>query len=138
MSRSARLPACLAAIALSVLSLVAVALPAAAAAADPFTMTATSYTSGFSPAYVGNGYVGTRVPAQGMGYVAGATVPTTTIVAGVWQQTPAQDVVSAAPLPGWDELRFTDAGTDYSPLLGHGLELDPDGRHAHRRDQYVA
>src|SRR5215212_6830020 len=118
MSRSARLSACVAAIALSVLSLVGVALPAAAAAADPFTMTATSYTSGFSPAYVGNGYVGTRVPAQGMGYVAGATVPTTTIVAGVWQQTPAQDVVSAAPLPGWDELRFTDGGTDYSLSYG--------------------
>jgi trehalose/maltose hydrolase-like predicted phosphorylase len=119
MSRSARLSAWLAAIALSVLSLAAVALPEAAAAGDPFTMTATSYTpSEFSPAYVGNGYVGTRVPAQGMGYVAGATVPTTTIVAGVWQQTPAQDVVSAAPLPGWDELRFTDAGTDYALSSG--------------------
>ena len=62
--------------------------------------------------------MGTRVPAQGMGYVAGATVPTTTIVAGAWQQTPAQDVVSAAPLPDWDELRFTDAGTDYSLSSG--------------------
>jgi trehalose/maltose hydrolase-like predicted phosphorylase len=81
-------------------------------------MTATSYASGFAPAYVGNGYVGTRVPAQGMGFVDGATVPTTTIVAGVWQQTPAQEVVSAAPLPGWDELRFTDGGTDYSLSSG--------------------
>jgi len=36
----------------------------------------------------------------------------------VWQKTPAQDVVSAAPLPGWDELRFTDAGTDYSLSSG--------------------
>src|SRR5215211_8686530 len=53
-----------------------------------------------------------------MGYVAGDMVPTTTIVAGVWQQTPAQDVVSAAPLPGWDELRFTDAGTDYALSSG--------------------
>ena len=94
----------------------AVAAPAtqAQAAQDPFTMTATSYTTGYSPSYVGNGYVGTRIPAQGMGFVPNATVPTTTIVAGVWQQTPAQEVVSAAPLPGWDELRFTDNGTDYS------------------------
>src|SRR6478752_467973 len=94
----------------------AVAAPAtqAQAAQDPFTMTATSYTTGYSPSYVGNGYVGTRVPAQGMGFVPNATVPTTTIVAGVWQQTPTQEVVSAAPLPGWDELRFTDNGTDYS------------------------
>ena len=94
----------------------AVAAPAtqAQAAQDPFTMTATSYTTGYSPSYVGNGYVGTRIPAQGMGFVPTATVPTTTIVAGVWQQTPAQEVVSAAPLPGWDELRFTDNGTDYS------------------------
>ena len=88
--------------------------PVAQAAQDPFTMTATSYATGYSPSYVGNGYVGTRVPAQGMGFVPNATVPTTTIVAGVWQQTPAQEVVSAAPLPGWDELRFTDNGTDYS------------------------
>ena len=94
----------------------AVAAPAtqAQAAQDPFTMTATSYTTGYSPSYVGNGYVGTRIPAQGMGFVANATVPTTTIVAGVWQRTPAQEVVSAAALPGWDELRFTDNGTDYS------------------------
>ena len=94
----------------------AVAAPAtqAQAAQDPFTMTATSYTTGYSPSYVGNGYVGTRIPAQGMGFVPNATVPTTTIVAGVWQQTPTQEVVSAAPLPGWDELRFTDNGTDYS------------------------
>ena len=94
----------------------AVATPAtqAQAAQDPFTMTATSYTTGYSPSYVGNGYVGTRIPAQGMGFLPNATVPTTTIVAGVWQQTPAQEVVSAAPLPGWDELRFTDNGTDYS------------------------
>jgi trehalose/maltose hydrolase-like predicted phosphorylase len=87
-------------------------------ASDPFVMTATSFTSGYSPSYVGNGYVGTRIPAQGMGYVAGATVPTTTIVSGVWEQTSSQDVVSAAPLPGWDELRFDDAGTAYSLSAG--------------------
>ena len=92
--------------------------PSAPPPPDPFTMTATSYQSGYSPAYIGNGYVGTRVPAQGMGYVADATVPTTTVVAGVWQQTPSQDVVSAAPLPGWDELRFTDGGSDYSLASG--------------------
>ena len=89
-----------------------------AAVADPFVMTATSYGADYSPAYVGNGYVGTRIPAQGMGHVAGAVVPTSTIVTGVWQQTPAQDVVSAAPLPGWNELRFTDSGTDYSLSAG--------------------
>jgi trehalose/maltose hydrolase-like predicted phosphorylase len=108
----------LAVIAAVVLASVAAAGPPAASAADPFVMTAASYTSGYSPAYVGNGYVGTRVPAQGMGYVADATVPTTTVVAGVWQQAPSQDVVSAAPLPGWDELRFTDGGTDYSLSAG--------------------
>ena len=64
-----------------VLSALVTATPAAAAD-DPFTMTATSYASGYSPAYVGNGYVGTRVPAQGMGFVDGAAVPTTTIAAG--------------------------------------------------------
>jgi hypothetical protein len=82
--------------------LLAVSLTAAAGArampapplSDPFVMTATSFTSGYSPSYIGNGYVGTRIPAQGMGYVAGATVPTTTIVAGVWQQTASQDVGS--------------------------------------------
>ena len=96
----------------------AVEAPSAPSSPDPFTMTATSYQSGYSPAYIGNGYVGTRVPAQGMGYVADATVPTTTVIAGVWQQTPSQDVVSAAPLPGWDELRFSDGGSDYSLTSG--------------------
>src|SRR5690349_16006166 len=91
---------------------------ASSAADDPFAMTATSYGPGYSPSYVGNGYVGTRIPAQGMGYIAGATVPTTTVIAGVWQQAPSQDVVSAAPMPGWDELRFTDGGTDYSLSAG--------------------
>ena len=43
----------------------AVAAPATQAAQDPFTMTATSYTTGYSPSYVGNGYVGTRIPAAG-------------------------------------------------------------------------
>jgi trehalose/maltose hydrolase-like predicted phosphorylase len=106
----------LARLSIAVAIALAVAAPGtqAQAAQDPFTMTATSYTTGYSPSYVGNGYVGTRIPAQGMGFVPNATVPTTTIVAGVWQQTPAQEVVSAAPLPGWDELRFTDNGTDYS------------------------
>ena len=40
------------------------------------------------------------------------------MISGVWQQTAAQDVVSAAPMPGWDELRFTDAGTDYALSAG--------------------
>jgi trehalose/maltose hydrolase-like predicted phosphorylase len=102
------------------LAMLAVATPASsrAAPADPFVMSAQSYGAGYAPAYVGNGYVGTRVPADGMGFVAGAAVPTSTMISGVWQQTAAQDVVSAAPVPGWDELRFTDAGTDYALSAG--------------------
>jgi len=121
MAASARLVALAATVVLVASSPTSVAgapaLPAAPAS-DPFVMTATSSTSGYSPAYVGNGYVGTRIPAQGMGYVAVSTVPTTTIVAGVWQQAPGQDVVSAAPLPGWDELRFTEGGADYALSSG--------------------
>src|SRR5690349_7123055 len=54
-----------------VVALALIAPATAAAADDPFVMTATSYAPPYAPAYVGNGYVGTRVPAQGMGYVAG-------------------------------------------------------------------
>ena len=103
---------------LALSALLLAAPPARAASDDPFVMSASSYGAGYAPAYVGNGYVGTRVPADGTGFVAGSTVPTSTIITGVWQQTPAQDVVSAAPMPGWDELRFTDAGTDYSLSAG--------------------
>jgi trehalose/maltose hydrolase-like predicted phosphorylase len=111
---SARLRLRIAVNAVGVVLSLATGSDAALAGDDPFVMSASSYETGYSPSYVGNGYVGTRIPAQGMGFVAGATVLTSTIVTGVWQQTPAQDVVSAAPLPGWNELRFRESGTDYS------------------------
>src|SRR3954470_17250782 len=61
-------------------ALLLIAPSSSRAADDPFVMAATSYTSGYAPAYIGNGYVGTRVPAAGMGFVAGDTVPTSTII----------------------------------------------------------
>ena len=58
-----------------------------------------------APAYLGNGYVGTRVPADGAGW-AEAPVATETHVAGVYADKPDVEHGGTQPqgsvnLPGW-------------------------------------
>lgn len=74
-----------------------------------------------APPYIGDGFIGTRVPAAGAGFVA-APVATETHAAGVWAdvrdlQHHNPQPQGAVNLPGWTTLRFFD------------------GRHTYRLDQ---
>ena len=65
-----------------------------------------------APAYLGNGYVGTRVPADGAGFVTGP-VATETHVAGVYAAVPDRIGGGTQPqgsvnLPGWTQLGTAD------------------------------
>jgi hypothetical protein len=71
-----------------------------------------------APAYIGNGYVGTRVPADGAGYTE-TPVATETHVAGVYADKP--DVEhggiqrqGSVNLPGWTQLDVIVAGHRYA------------------------
>ncbi|HET6626608.1 MAG TPA: hypothetical protein VFG63_09475, partial [Nocardioidaceae bacterium] len=70
-----------------------------------------------APPYIGNGFIGTRVPAAGAGFVA-TPVATETHAAGVWADI--RDLAHDAPqpegavnLPGWTTLRFSDGTATY-------------------------
>jgi trehalose/maltose hydrolase-like predicted phosphorylase len=77
-----------------------------------------------APAYVGNGYVGTRVPAAGAGYVD-APVAAETHVAGVYADVP--DPITggvqhqgAVNLPGWTQLDARVGGQRLDASAGEG------------------
>ena len=91
---------------LAVLATLVVAGPQRAAAAG-------------APAYIGNGYVGTRVPADGAGY-ADAPVATETHVAGMYADKPDVDhggiqLQGSVNLPGWTQLDVIVAATATPP-----------------------
>jgi hypothetical protein len=92
---------------------------AATAAADGWTLATTSPAAAAgAPAYIGNGYVGTRVPADGAGY-ADAPVATETHVAGVYADKPDLEHGGIQPqgsvnLPGWTQLDVIVAGRRYA------------------------
>jgi len=95
------------------------AAPAAASAGDGWVLATTSPAdAAAAPAYLGNGYVGTRVPAEGAGY-AEAPVATETHVAGVYADKPDVEHGGTQPqgsvnLPGWTQLDVLVAGRRYS------------------------
>jgi trehalose/maltose hydrolase-like predicted phosphorylase len=67
-----------------------------------------------APAYVGNGYVGTRVPSSGAGYSADP-VATETHLAGVYADVPDEVAggvqhQGSVNLPGWTQLDVVDRG----------------------------
>ncbi|GAA1770168.1 discoidin domain-containing protein [Luedemannella helvata] len=71
-----------------------------------------------APAYVGNGYVGTRIPADGAGYVSGP-VATGTHIAGVYAAVPdrvhgGHQPQGSVSLPGWTRLDVVVAGRAYT------------------------
>ena len=119
--------------------LVCRARPAAAAAAaqapasDGWTLATTSPAAAAgAPAYLGNGYVGTRVPADGAGYAA-APVATETHVAGVYADRP--DVEhggiqrqASVNLPGWTQLDVVVAGRRYAAASASGYRQTLDLR----------
>ena len=94
------------------------AAPAPAAAGDGWTLATTSPSdAAAAPAYLGNGYVGTRVPADGAGY-AETPVATETHVAGVYADKPDVEHGGTQPqgsvnLPGWTQLDLLVAGRRY-------------------------
>ncbi len=70
-----------------------------------------------APAYAGNGYVGTRVPAAGHGFVD-APIAAETHLAGVWADVPDPDhggsfEQGGLNLPGWTRLDLRTGGGRY-------------------------
>lgn len=77
-----------------------------------------------APAYVGNGYVGTRVPASGAGYDE-TPVATETHVAGVYADVPdpitgGTQHQGSVNLPGWTQLDVAVGGRALDPAAGRG------------------
>jgi trehalose/maltose hydrolase-like predicted phosphorylase len=104
------------------------ATPAAAqhrATGSSWRLATTSASAAASaPAYVGNGYVGTRVPSAGAGYADGPIV-TETHIAGVYADVP--DTVGggiqhqgAVNLPGWTQLDVLARGQKLDAASGAG------------------
>ena len=115
------------------LSVLTATAPAVAAAPDPSTgppwrlATTSPSDAASAPAYVGNGYVGTRVAAAGAGYVE-APVATETHVAGVYADVPdpitgGTQHQGSVNLPGWTQL----------DVLVGGQRLDPSGGSGYRQ-----
>jgi len=91
---------------------------AASAGTDWELATTTVSQAASAPAYVGNGYVGTRVPADGAGY-SSAPVTTETHVAGVYADVPDTHTggiqrQGSVNLPGWTQLDVLVAGQQYT------------------------
>jgi trehalose/maltose hydrolase-like predicted phosphorylase len=106
--------------------------PAAEAVGEWQLATTDPVAAAAAPAYVGNGYVGTRIPADGSGYMAppahgssrssGTTpVSTETHIAGVYADKP--DLVhggvqreGSVNLPGWTQLDVVANGSRYAAV----------------------
>jgi hypothetical protein len=111
---------------LAVIGLIGLALvmPGAAAAAPGPTQstgslaTTRAAAAAAAPAYLGNGYVGTRIPADGAGYES-SPVATETHIAGVYASVPDAETggvqrQGSINLPGWTQLDVLVAGQRYA------------------------
>jgi hypothetical protein len=101
-----------------------------AAPAEGWTLSTTAPADAAgAPAYIGNGYVGTRVPADGAGY-AETPVATETHVAGVYADKPDVEHGGTQPqgsvnLPGWTQLDVLVAGRRYAAADASAYPADP-------------
>ncbi len=92
--------------------------PCPPAPADAWRLgTGSAAAAAAAPAYVGNGYVGTRVPSRGHGFVS-APVAAETHVAGVWADVPDTDhggtfEQGGVNLPGWTRLDLRVGGESW-------------------------
>lgn len=115
------------AVAMAVGSLACVSQAALAAPAPPgSTATQAGASSGWqlsstsvsqseaAPTFLGNGYLGERIPALGMGY-ASAPVQTQSQVAGFYAQ-PSGHAQQRASVPTWSTLAFSDGSGTYGQL----------------------
>jgi len=114
------------------LAVTAAATPAPAvpqgASSDSWVLDSTSYQPDdfTEEPFVGNGYIGARLPALGAGWTGGGTVgesnwplnnhrSTTSVVAGVYQRSGSSDYIST--LPTWTDLSFTVDGYVLDPTV---------------------
>ncbi len=118
--------------ALGLLAFAPLLSPAVAGAAAPGWSLATerAAASAAAPPYLGNGYVGTRIPADGAGRVT-APVATETHIAGVYADVPdpitgGTQRQGSVELPGWTRLDVVVGGRRYaaSGARGYRQELD--------------
>jgi len=114
--RVARLVTCLVAGAVAAAVVPAVAAPIDPAEVPPgaWTMTATDVGGAYAPTFVGNGYLGERIPAAGMGYSA-SPILTDSQLAGFYAQDPAF-VQQRADIPMWSTLAFSDGSGTYGSV----------------------
>jgi trehalose/maltose hydrolase-like predicted phosphorylase len=106
--------------------------PAAASGGWVLATTSPAAAAG-APAYIGNGYVATRVSADGAGY-ADAPIATETHVAGVYADKPDVDHggiqrQGSVNLPGWTQLDVIVAGRRYAAAAASDYRQALDLRH---------
>jgi trehalose/maltose hydrolase-like predicted phosphorylase len=94
------------------------AAPAAARSTGWSLATKRPGAAAAAPAYLGNGYVGTRIPAEGAGY-ASSPVATETHIAGVYASVPDEvgggtQRQGSINLPGWTQLDVVVAGRRFA------------------------
>src|SRR3954453_21630576 len=99
------------------------------AQSDDFVLSTTQPGGpGFAPAFVGNGYLAGRQPAEGQGYaevaLPGRTdpLPTQSEVQGFYAQVSSPDtgtIERRAALPTWSTLTYDDGSGPYSLDRGH-------------------
>src|SRR4051794_40904969 len=105
-------------------SALATAAPSFGQSSDAFVLSTTQPGGpGFAPAFVGNGYLAGRQPAEGQGFaevaLPGRTdpLPTQSQVQGFYAQVTAADtgtIERRAALPAWSTLRYDDGSGPYS------------------------
>src|SRR3954451_3362209 len=105
-------------------SALATAAPSFGQSSDAFVLSTTQPGGpGFAPAFVGNGYLAGRQPAEGQGFaevaLPGRTdpLPTQSEVQGFYAQVSSPDtgtIERRAALPTWSTLTYDDGGGPYS------------------------
>ncbi|HWW53909.1 MAG TPA: hypothetical protein VNY84_09070, partial [Acidimicrobiales bacterium] len=84
--------------------------------ASAWTLSTTDFSSGYAPTFLGNGYLGERISAAGMGYSA-RPVSTDSELAGFFARVPGY-VEQRADIPTWSTLAFSDGSGTFGSLPG--------------------
>src|SRR3954466_1243545 len=111
-------------------SALATAAPSFGQSSDAFVLSTTQPGGpGFAPAFVGNGYLAGRQPAEGQGFAEVALpgrpdpLPTQSQVQGFYAQVTQPDtgtIERRAALPAWSTLQYDDGSGPYSLDRGQG------------------
>lgn len=99
--------------------------PLSAAAADQpdggWVLSTTDPSSDYSPAFLGNGYLSTRVPAEGAGF-SSSPLLTESQLAGFYGQGPGISV-QRVNIPAWSTLGVSDGSATYGNVGSAGCEF---------------